>query len=135
MPELVALLVVLLVMVGIGLALRQREMPGRKIWRDASGAVVAIGERQRGASGVLSGQGSSLSAPLQLAAGALRIDYQFEGLTRLALVDASGEETLFIKAGQGSESVEIGGAGAYRLLVEPGQETWTWEIAYRPIGS
>ena len=89
MPELVALLVVLLVIVAIGLALRSygvrqwRTAPGRQIWRNASGAVVAIGERQRGASGVLSGQGSSLSAPLQLTAGALRIDYQFEGLTRI----------------------------------------------------
>ncbi|MEO8394017.1 MAG: hypothetical protein ABI700_13590, partial [Chloroflexota bacterium] len=75
------------------------------------------------------------SAPLQLAAGSYRIDYQFDALTRLALLDATSEETLFIKRGAGTEPLEILEAGRYRLLIEPTDEGATWSIAYRQLHS
>lgn len=109
--------------------------PGRKLWRDAQGNVVAIGERLPTAPGVLHGRGTETSAPLQLAAGTYRIDYQFEGLTRLALLGAGEDETLLITSGAGSTSVEITAAGRYQLRIEPNDEGVSWRIAYYPTGS
>ena len=109
--------------------------PGRKLWRDEKGKLVAIGERQSTEPGRLSGHGSEMSGRLQLEAGTYRIDYQFDALTRVALVDANGDETLFIKGGDGTEPMTIPASGSYRLLLEPADEDAAWTLTYRHIGA
>jgi hypothetical protein len=109
------------------------DASGRKLWRDEQGEVVAIGEREP-SSGQISGRGTQTSAPLQLAAGSYRIDYQFDALTRLALIGAGDEETLLIKSGSGSDSFTLVAAGRYRLQVEPADEGAAWWVTYRQIG-
>ncbi|MCC6803666.1 MAG: hypothetical protein IT319_12355 [Anaerolineae bacterium] len=108
--------------------------PGRRLWRSAHGDVIAIGERQRNA-GVLQGSGTSTSDPRQLAVGSYRIDYQFDTLTRLALLGAGDDETLVITSGAGSTSVEIIVSGRYQFRVEPKDEKASWRIACYPIGT
>ena len=107
--------------------------PARELQRDDQGRLVAIGERARSA-GQISGRGSQTSAPLTLAAGAYRLDYDFAALTRLALIDAGGDETLLIASGAGTQGFEVAQAGRYRLLVEPNDESAAWRIDYRQIG-
>lgn len=109
--------------------------PGRKLWRGSDGELIAIGDRQSGAADRLVGRGSATSDALHFDAGAYRIDYQFEALTRVALIDANGDDTLFIKGGAGTEALNISETGRYRLLVEPADEGASWQIAYRPLGS
>lgn len=111
------------------------QAPGRKLWRDAQGEVIAIGERQPAAPGVLNGRGTETSAPLQLAAGSYRIDYQFETLTRLALLGAGEDETVVITSGTGSTEVEIAAAGRYQFRLEPNDEGASWRIAHYRTGS
>jgi len=83
--------------------------------------------------GTLSGRGSLTSAPLELSPGFYRIDYQFEALTRLALLDSTGDNTLFITSGTGTQGFQITAAGRYRLRVEPADENASWSITYRQI--
>lgn len=133
-----ALVVALLVLLVVGYFAYRFRASGaltRKLWRDEQGSLVAIGERRGAAGGSLSGSGTILSDPLQLAAGNYRIDYQFATATRVALVDANGDETLFIKSGTGAEPLTIAASGRYRFLVEPADETAAWQLAYRPLGS
>ena len=71
--------------------------------------------------------------PLQLAAGHYRIDYQFESLTRLALLNAGEDETLLITSGTGSTGFEVAAAGRYQLRVEPNDDRAAWQVVYRQI--
>ncbi len=130
------LISVLLALVLAGLLYWRRSAgaPGRRLWRSRDGSVIAIGERQDAAPGRWSGSGSDMSKPLQLTPGQYRMDYQFAALTRVALIDASGDETLFIKGGAGTEAFRIPQFGSYRLLVEPAEETATWTLEYRHTG-
>jgi hypothetical protein len=111
------------------------NVPERQLWRDEEGKLVAVGERQPTAPSTLSGRGAQTTNVLQLAAGAYRIDYQFDALTRLALIDDNNEETILIKSGAGSAGFEITEGGRYRLRVEPAAEGAAWQIAYRRIGT
>lgn len=106
--------------------------PGRTLWRDEQGALVAIGERGIPEAS-FSGQGNFLSKPLQLLPASYRIDYQFSASTRVALVDANGDDTLFIKSGTGTESFTISEAGRYRFLLEPAADTAAWQFSCRAI--
>ncbi len=72
----------------------------RTLIRDEQGHLIAVGEREHSA-GRLGGQGKGESPPLHLNAGRYRIRYEFESLTRLALIDASGDDTLIITSGVG----------------------------------
>ena len=128
------LIIVLLIVVAYRVLSSSGETPDRALYHDDSGKLIALGERER-AEGQLSGCGSQTSAALELTAGAYRIDYQFDALTRLALIDANGDETLLIKSGTGTEGFEISEAGRYRLLVEPNDENASWRILYHQIGS
>jgi hypothetical protein len=128
------LIIALLILAAVRiLSPRIAEPGGRAVRRDADGNVIAIGERQGSAPGQWSGRGTQTSASLQLASGTYRIDYQFDALTRIALLDGIEEDTLFIKRDTGTESLTIAEAGRYRLLVEPTDEGAAWQIAYRPI--
>lgn len=126
------LIIVLLIIASIHALKPKQEQDNRAIRRNADGSVIAIGERQ-GAAGQWSGHGTQTSAPLQLPPGTYRIDYQFETLTRVALLNTTGEETLFIKRDTGTETLTVAETGRYRLLVEPTDEGAAWDIAYRPI--
>jgi hypothetical protein len=131
---LVGLLLIIIIGV-IAYRLRAAGSSARKLWRDEKGNLVAIGDRQGVTPGRLSGRGNALSAPLQLDAGNYRIDYQFDALTRVALVDASGDETLFIRGGTGTEALAIAESGRYRFLFEPADESASWLLTYRPLGT
>lgn len=128
---LIGILIIVLLVVAAYHALSPRA-PGRRLWRDAQGNVVAIGEREKAAD-QLAGRGTETSAPLQLAAGRYRIDYQFEALTRLALLSAGEDETLLITSGTGSTGFEVTAAGRYQLRVEPDDERAAWQVVYRQI--
>jgi hypothetical protein len=127
------LIIVLLILAATRVLSPKAEPGGRALRRDERGNLIAIGERQGTAPGQWSGRGTQTSPPLQLAPGTYRIDYQFETLTRAALLDATGEDTLFIKRGTGMETLTIAEAGRYRLLVEPTDEGAAWNIAYHPV--
>jgi hypothetical protein len=128
------LIIVLLILVAVRvLSASNPAQTGRSVRRDEQGKVIVIGERQGTSPGEFSGRGTQTSPPLQLAPGTYRIDYQFDALTRLALLDATGEDTLFIKSGAGTEALTIEAVGRYRLLVEPTDENAAWSIHYRPI--
>lgn len=128
----IGLIIALVVVYLIGRA----EMSGRlrrPVIRDSEGNIVGVGEQPGGTQGQLSGRGNTLSKPLKLTDGLYRIDYQFDALTRVALVDASGDETLFIKRGEGMEMLTIAQTARYRFLVEPADEAAAWQLAYRPL--
>jgi hypothetical protein len=127
------LIIVLLILLAVRVLSPRRAQGGRTVYHDEYGNVIAIGDRQGTAPGRWSGHGTETSPSLQLAPGTYRIDYQFEALTRLALLDATGEDTLFIKSGTGTEALNIDAAGRYRLLVEPTDEGAAWSISYRPL--
>lgn len=129
------LIIILLIIASVHILKPKPEADRRTVWTDERGNVVAIGERRGTSPGELSGRGTYTSPALQLSPGTYRIDYQFEALTRLALLDSTGEETLFIKSGSGAESLTIAGAGRCRLLIEPTDEGAAWRIAYRPIAA
>lgn len=103
--------------------------------RDDQNETLSSGDARRVSEGQLSGRGIETSAPLKLAAGLYRIDYDFEALTRLALLDPrdGGDETLVIASGTGETSVEIERAGRYRLHVEPPDASAAWRIHYRSV--
>ena len=128
----VGILIIILLAIAAYHVLSSADQPTRQLQRDESGKLVAIGEHQR-VQGQWSGRGSQTSASLELAAGSYRIDYQFDAPTRLALIDANGDDTLFIKSGAGTEGLEIGAAGRYRFLIEPNHESAEWKIVYRQI--
>lgn len=126
--------VVVVVLVAIfGYALRSPQAPFRRIWRDKHGDVIAIGERKTAEPGRFNGRGSQLTDSIQLGTGEYRLDYQFEDITRVALVDRSGDETLFLKNGSGSEPLSISSGGAYRFLIEPASEAAAWSLECRPM--
>jgi len=125
--------IVILVVAALAYAFLPGRSPARRLWRDARGDVVAIGERQTAEPGRFNGRGSQLTESVQLGVGEYRLDYHFEVITQLALVDASGDETLFIKSGAGSEPLSIFTGGAYRFLVEPASETAAWSLECRPL--
>ncbi len=129
---LIGILIIVLLVIAAYHAVRE-DTSKRVLQRNDQGRLIAIGERER-AAGDLSGRGTQTSAPLQLAAGAYRIDYQFEALTRLALIDRTSEETLLIKSGAGTEGFEVSETGRYRLRVEPTDEGAAWRVQYRQIG-
>ncbi|HVU11908.1 MAG TPA: hypothetical protein VHD90_11545 [Phototrophicaceae bacterium] len=130
---LIGLLMIALVSVAAySLLAHSGDQPDRQLWRDKKGELIAIGDHQR-SSGQVSGRGAQTSAPLQLAAGHYRIDYQFDAPTRVALIDANGDETLFIKSGNGAEGFEIAETARYRLLIEPNDDNAEWRIAYRQL--
>lgn len=131
---LIGILIIVLLALAAYHALTPRA-PGRRLWRNAHGEIIAIGERQPTPPGVLRGHGTETSAPLQLAAGSYRIDYRFDTLTRLALLGAGEDETLLITSGAGSTGFEVGMAGRYQFRVEPKDEGASWRIAYYPTGS
>jgi hypothetical protein len=140
--ELLIAALLLGLLIAVFLVYRARSAsPGRTLWRDERGTLVAIGERGTlvaiGERGIpeasFSGQGNFLSKPLQLPAASYRIDYQFAASTRLALVDANGDETLFIKSGAGTESFTITSPERYRFLLEPAAETAAWQFSCRAI--
>jgi hypothetical protein len=124
---------VVVVVAILGYALRSSQSPSRRVWRDDHGEVVAIGERKSTEPGRFNGRGSQLTDSVQLGTGEYRLDYWFEDMTRVALVDASGDETLFIKNEAGSELLSISTGGAYRFLVEPASETAAWSLECRPL--
>ena len=128
------LIIILLVVAAVRILSPKHSGNEREQLHDSHGKLVALGDRQR-PEGELHGRGSLTSAPLELAAGSYRIDYQFEALTRLALLDSVSEETLFIKRDAGTEPLEIPETGRYRLLVEPADESAAWTIHYRQIGT
>ncbi len=127
------LIIVLLSVAAYSILSKSGDQPDRQLWRDKNGELIAIGGHER-SSGQLSGRGSHTSAPLQLAAGRYRIDYQFDAPTRVALIDANGDETLFIKSGTGAEGFEIEATARYRLLIEPNDEDAQWRLEYRQMG-
>lgn len=129
---LVAALLGLLVAAFLIYRARSSSAPGRRLWRDEQGTLVAIGERSTFQES-FSGQGNFLSKPLQLPAATYRIDYQFAASTRVALVDANGDETLFIKSGTGTESFTITVPGRYRFLLELAADTAAWQFSCRAI--
>ena len=126
------IMITLLIVAAVRILSPKNPASHRELLHDSEGKLVAIGSRSL-SNGQLSGQGSLTSAPLELAAGSYRIDYQFDALTRLALLDTTGEETLFIKRGAGTEPLEILVAGRYRLLIEPTDEGATWQVSYRQM--
>lgn len=126
------ILIILLLVIAAYHILAGGSPADRKLLRDDSGKLIAVGERERSA-GRLTGRGSDESPALSLNAGRYRIHYEFDGLTRLALIAASGDDTLIITSGTGETEFEIGAAGRYRLLIEPGDETAAWTIHYRQI--
>jgi hypothetical protein len=126
------LIITLLIIAAVRILSPKNPAPTRELFHDSEGKLVAIGDHSPSV-GHLSGQGSLTSAPLQLAAGSYRIDYQFDALTRLALLDSTGEETVFIRRGAGTEPLEILEAGRYRLLIEPTDEGATWQVSYRQM--
>lgn len=126
------LIITLLIVAAVRILSPKNSATSRDLLHDAEGKLVAIGDRSP-ATGALNGQGSLSSAPLQLAAGSYRIDYQFDALTRLSLLDATREETLFIKRGTGTEPLEILEAGRYRLRIEPSDEGAAWQLTYRQM--
>ncbi len=125
------LLIVLLVIAAVRI-LSPKTDPTRALFRDKKGELVAIGGRKPSA-GQISGRGAQTSAPLQLAAGTYRIDYQFDALTRLGLIDTEGDETVLIKSGAGTESLTIAVTGRYHLRIEPNDEGAAWWVAYRQL--
>ena len=104
----------------------------RTLIRDEQGHLIAIGEREHSV-GRLGGQGKGENPPLHLKAGRYRIRYEFDSLTRLALIDTSGDETLIITSAPAKPSSQIGAAGGYRFLIEPSDESAAWTIHYRQI--
>jgi hypothetical protein len=131
---LIGILVIILLVIA-AYHLLSASAPNRKLWRDEGGKLVAIGERQPTEPSVWSGSGVQTTDALQLAAGAYRIDYQFDAPTRLAIIDETSEETLLIKSGVGIAEFEIASAGRYRLLIEPADERAAWSLAYRQVGN
>jgi hypothetical protein len=127
----IGILLIILLIVAAYRILSPKPAP-RDLLRDQDGKLISIGDRTQ-PQGKLTGHGSLTSAPLELTAGSYRIDYQFEALTRLALLDSVSEETLFIKRDAGTESLEIPVSGCYRLLVEPADESAAWSITYRQL--
>src|SRR4051812_45711369 len=126
------LIIILLIVAAVRVLSPKNAGSGRELLHDSEGKLVAIGDRSL-SSGQLSGRGTKLSDSLQLAAGTYRIDYQFDALTRLALVDANGDETLFIRRDSGTERFQILETGRYRLLIEPNDDGAAWALAYRQI--
>ncbi|MBI1257324.1 MAG: hypothetical protein GC204_07630 [Chloroflexi bacterium] len=100
---------------------------------DETGNLGAIGAHAQ-SEGKLSGLGSFTSAPLELAEGSYRIDYEFNTLTRLVLLDAKGDEkNLFIKRNVGTKPLEIPETGRYCFLVKPVDEEAWWRIVYHQL--
>ena len=126
------LLIILLIVAAVRILSPKNPPSDRQLFHDSEGKLVAIGDRQHPA-GELHGSGSLTSAPLELTAGSYRIDYQFDALTRLALLDSTGENTLFIKRGAGTESFDLPSSGRYRLHIEPTDESAAWSITYRHL--
>ena len=128
----VGILIIVLLGVVAYRVLSPKPAPTRDLHYAEDGSLAAIGART-GPHGKLSGVGPLTSAPLELRAGSYRIDYQFDALTRLALLDATSEETLFISRESGSEPLEIVVSGRYRLRIEPVDENAAWSLSYRQL--
>ena len=131
----VGILIIVLVVIAAYHAL-STNTPQRTLLRDEQGKLVAVGERER-AAGHLSGRGSQTSDTLQLTRGAYRIDYQFDALTRLALLDLldGSDDTLLIKSGAGTEGFTLESDGRYRFLIEPTDESASWQIIYYALAT
>ena len=124
------LIITLLIVAAVRILSPKNSGGERELFHDADGKLIAIGDRSL-STGRLSGRGTLTSAPLELTAGSYRIDYQFDALTRLALLDATSEETLFIRRESGTEPLEIVASGRYRLRIEPTDEGAAWTLSYR----
>lgn|GEM_PF-6755578 len=128
----IALLFALAIGVLFVLSFRARlQPPRRELYHNPKGQLAAIGGVRLN-EGRLAGHGNTLSEPLQLRHGYYRIDFQFDALTRVALVDADGDTTLFIRGGVGTEELDIipNPSGNCRLLVEPAEENAAWKLTY-----